>query len=462
MNIPPELKINQGRLSRLNVDFLDYVVQNPSMSTRSYFQGIELNDPLFTLQPWPTFISKKTVAHFKEVGEKIFELIKFFPERLFNGDISKISEFFELPKSVIQIQLDGMQHEYYENLVGRGDFILSSDGLKCIEFNVSANLGGLQLPIWESMCIQTAGISQFIKEKNLTIYNKNLIYHFLAHVLWKPLETVQPGDEINIAFMGESILPNQETEKNQIYLNQIYQQVLLSKGKSLKGNVFLGNFPLLKIVNNEVYYKGKRIHVLLEFNHGFVPHQVINAFKERKVTLINGPITGLMSSKLVLALLSDHQKWDTFTPEERKFIDTYIPWTRKIKTGSVDFHGQHMPDMEKFLLENRHQLVIKPGTGYGGADVVVGPKSTPGQWQAAVANALSKKNWLVQEMVYNSTGLYLAGESECVPHDMVWGFFIFGNTYVSAWVRVMPQENNKGVINCHQGATGSIVIEVDE
>jgi hypothetical protein len=45
---------------------------------------------------------------------------------------------------------------------------------------------------------------------------------------------------------------------------------------------------------------------------------------------------------------------------------------------------------------------------------------------------------------------------------MGWGFFMFGPHYAGVWVRVLPRKKSKGVINCHQGASVSVVFNVDE
>ncbi len=462
MNIANDIKESQAKLSALNIRFLEWVEKNPEALKRSSFRSLELNDKLFTLQPWPTFISKKTVDIFKEAGEKIFELIKTFPERVFNNDTQKMGQFFEMPAAVIEMQLDGMTEEYFKNIIGRGDFIISTDGIKCIEYNVTANLGGLQLPLWESMCLNSPLISRFIKENNVKVYNRNLVSLLLDHAIWKPLQAATTGDEINIAVIAETYEENAEGERSVIYYQNLFQQILKSKNKSLDGNFFLCDFKNMQVVDDVVFYKNKQIHVVIEMNHGFVHPKLINAFKKRNLIIINGPITGLLSNKLVLALLSDHHQIDVFTPEERRIIDTYIPWTRKVKPGSTTYREQKIENLEEFLLQNRERMVLKPSEGYGGTGVSVGPKCSPQQWQIAVTNALHQKNWLAQEMVTASNGLYMVGEEGYVPHDMVWGFFIFGNSYSGAWVRVMPQENNKGVVNCHQGATVSIIFEVDE
>jgi glutathione synthase/RimK-type ligase-like ATP-grasp enzyme len=189
---------------------------------------------------------------------------------------------------------------------------------------------------------------------------------------------------------------------------------------------------------------------------------VLEVFKAGNVRLITGPITDLLSNKLNLALLSNYQEnKNAFSEEEKKVIDKYVPWSRKMIPGSTTY-GARTIKLPDFLLANKDKFILKPANGYGGKDVLIGKRIPGGKWEELIKTAMSRKDWLVQEFVDSSPGLYQAGENGCERHDMVWGFFVLGSTYAGAWVRVLPQKNNKGIINCHQGASVSLTFEVEE
>jgi uncharacterized circularly permuted ATP-grasp superfamily protein len=210
-----------------------------------------------------------------------------------------------------------------------------------------------------------------------------------------------------------------------------------------------------------VFYKGKKLRVIIEMCHGVVPPKIIESFKSGKVYLINGPISQLLSNKLTLAVLSNYGNSDAFTAEEKEIIDKYIPWTRKITPGSTTYGNETIDDLEHFIGSNREKLVIKPSRGLGGEGICVGLKSSREEWEIALKRALKEKDWLVQEYVRSTPGFYQSGEEGYDYQDMVWGFFIIGSRYIGAWNRVMPGKDNRGVINCHQGATVSIIFEVN-
>jgi hypothetical protein len=462
MIVNEEILKTQESLSKVNIDFLEFVEKNPNTLKRSSFKLLELNDHLFTLQPWPTFINKKTRETFKDASLKLWTLIQGIPKRVFNNDPDKISKYFEIPVKVIELQLEGITDDHIKNLVARGDFIFSPTGLKCLEYNVSVNLGGLQVPIWESLYLNTPILSPFFKKLQLKTYNENLFSLLLEQIIWAPLKNAREGDEINTAVAMEAYVVGDQDNSFKTYLNQLYKKILQSKNKSLTGEVILCDYQHLRIEDNYVFFKEKKIQALAEMYHGLVPPRILAVFKAGNISLTNGPITNLLSNKLMLAVLSDYETFDVFTDEEIKIIDSYLPWTRKIKPGPTTYGKQRIENLEDFMLSNKDKLVIKPYGALGGEGISVGSKCTETQWKEAVKNAMNKKNWLVQDRVEYRGGLYQSGETGCAQHDMVWGFFVFGSTYAGAWVRVMPRDNNRGIINCHQGATVSVIFEVDE
>ena len=143
MNINNEMKIAHENLSLYNARFLDFVERKPEALNLSNFTLLELNDDLFQLQPWPTFISRRTRAETKEASEKTFELIKSIPQRFFGNSVEKIQQYYGLSESMVKSILDATNEQHMKGLLGRGDFILTTSGWKCIEYNVTANLGGM-------------------------------------------------------------------------------------------------------------------------------------------------------------------------------------------------------------------------------------------------------------------------------------------------------------------------------
>jgi uncharacterized circularly permuted ATP-grasp superfamily protein len=204
------------------------------------------------------------------------------------------------------------------------------------------------------------------------------------------------------------------------------------------------------------------VHVLVEKYGGIVPPAFAKAYKAGNVIIYNGHITGLMSNKFNLAVLSENQDSHIFTREERDIIKGHIPWTRKISPGETTFGGKKI-NLEDFIRSNREQLVLKPSIGFGGKEVHIGQNMNETRWKQVVKTAIREKVWLVQELVESDSYLYQVGENGCGPHHAVWGFFVFGSRYAGGWVRVIPvYGKGAGVINTARGAEESVIFEIDE
>lgn len=460
MQITNEVKVNQQRLSTVNTDFLEFVGKNPACLNRSNFKLLELNDDLFRLQPWPTFINRKTRETFREASVTLFNLIKSIPRRIFNYDLREMSTYYGVTLNVLEVQMDGVHDDHIENLLARGDFIHTSSGLKCLEYNVTPNLGGWQVPIWESLYLNTPLIARFLKEYGIKTKNENLLYLFLKHMVDCSLTKMSENDnELNLALVEKGYFAGSE-RKVETYLDKLYKEILNRLDRPLTGSVFFCDYQHLVREDDYLFYKDKRVHALTELYLGMAPPHVIKVFKAGNLRLENGPVTNLLSSKLNLAILSDYETTNVFTDEEKRIIDRYVPWTRKIASGDTTYEGEKV-NLEDFIRSNKERLVIKPSVGYGGKGVWIG-KNTPGEeWGQLVKTSLEEGAWAVQEFIQPSPGLYQVGEDGCTLQDIVWGFFVFGSRYSGAWARVMPRENSKGVINCHQGATVSVIFEVD-
>ncbi len=462
MQITNDIKESHQRLSTAASQFLDYVAENPETLKRSRFKLLEIYDDTVVLQCWPTFINHTFKEKCETAATSLFRLIREIPQRIFQSNHAGMAAYYELPEERIRYFMDGVDQKHLDRLVTRTDFIFSPSGLKCLEFNVSPNLGGYQLPIWESLYLNTPLISQFMKKHNVKSRNKNLLTVFLEHLIEAALSygPAQAG-KLNIVIIRQGIAEN---EKNpyMLYLNNLYKQLLANKYRSrkLSGQVYMCDYPHLESRTDGLYLKNNRIDTLIETTSGNVPPGILETFTSGNLCLLNGPVGILMSNKLNLALLSENLGTGIFTPGEEEIIRDYTPWARKVKPGPTSFHGNSI-QLETFLLSNREQFVLKPADGYGGKDISVGRKSTETEWKEAVDRALDEKNWLVQEYVESYPAIFQKGEDSYAVCDMIWGFFVFGSRYPGMMIRVMDKDDNRGVVNCHQGATLGAVFEVD-
>jgi hypothetical protein len=464
--IPGKTKEVHQRLSKVSADFLEFVEKNPgSLKRCNYSHSLETGVNLEVIQPWPVFINRQVKKQMEDSTTRVFSLIKKIPQCIFANNPQKISSYYGFPPEYVQMQLEGIRGGHLERILGRGDFVFSSLGLKCLEYNVSAALGGYQNIYLEQIYFNIPIFTRFLQEYKVKIDRQNLVSHLLQHLVKHAKNKFPTRDhpEMNIVFAlpNYSTTPGLETLEN--YFNQIYPGVLKAEDFHGIGEVRFCDFPGLKVANQCVYYKTKRIQVLVEWYNGEVPIEIYIAFLLGNVILYDGPIGALLSNKLNLALLSENENSEIFSLEEREIIKKYIPWTRRTVPGETTY-GTKTIDLEDFIYSNQVKLAIKPVREMGGKDVSIG-KSTPAdRWKQVVEQAMqdSQRNWIVQEYVESAPFVFQYGENGCTEHDVIWGLLAFGTEYAGGYLRLLPKSNSKGVVNCAQGAEITTIFEVDE
>jgi hypothetical protein len=465
MDFSKEIFEAHETLSQCSARFLEFVKHNPECLKRSNY-GAVLNPNVHSgaTQPWPVFINQRMRQEMKEATIKVADLIKSIPQRLFSYDIATISWYYGVPEELVKIQLQGINDKYLANLLGRGDFIFSPSGLKCLEYNISAGLGGWQIAFLESLYLETPVISKFLQEYRVKTVNKNLNSILMEHLLDNAVEKFAHDshcNEINIAIAIREYRNNPEQNMVEKHFNQLYNHVLQLKNIHLQGEVILCDFHHFNIHDDCIFYEDKRIHGLVEFYQGEVPPEIMEVFEKGNVLLYDGPITGLLSNKLNMAILSESEDSDLFTLQEREVIKKYIPWTRKLTAGKVKF-GAKTFDLQDLVLSNREKMVLKPAEGLGGEDVFIGRYTPQTQWEELIKNATGERIWVVQEYTESFPFLFQAGDNGCSEHHVIWGLIVFGNRYAGGYLRVLPKGIGKGVVNSFQGAAKSVILEVEE
>ena len=140
-------------------------------------------------------------------------------------------------------------------------------------------------------------------------------------------------------------------------------------------------------------------------------------------------------------------------------IHDFVPWTRELREGELDFRGHRAP-VREILAEQRRDLVLKPERGSQGEGVVVGRFTAAETWRQHCATALEKGDYVVQEYLESRPYLGQKGETGYGAHDAVWGLFCFAERYGGGFLRFLPRHCGDGVINSARGAVEGILFEV--
>jgi hypothetical protein len=201
----------------------------------------------------------------------------------------------------------------------------------------------------------------------------------------------------NVALIGLSVDKDQaEVELLLRYLKDRgvrLKEVAPEEEWSLReGKLFASDFQVDLVMFSSPQAAGA---FLLE--NGF-EHPLVKAVRTDSACILNGLLrSSLFYSKLTFAALSDPSFAQLVEPEVATALRPYIPWTRIIREGKVQY-GNQTVDLVPFISEHQAQLVMKPGRGYGGAGVVLGWKCTSEEWTRAIHRFLEEPG-VVQERV---------------------------------------------------------------
>jgi hypothetical protein len=140
-----------------------------------------------------------------------------------------------------------------------------------------------------------------------------------------------------------------------------------------------------RLLVNELIEKKAQLGALLE------------AARQRAVTIVNPFRCKPIHKKAIFAVLTDDDTQAIFTDEERAAIAAHVPWTGRVREGKAKRAGEEI-DLPSFILANRDRLVMKPNDEYGGKGVFIGWETSDTAWREALADAL-KGSYVVQEKV---------------------------------------------------------------
>jgi len=460
----PELQSNHRALSEVDLHFRELARRDAAWLDRETFAVLDRFNPLlkYRLQSWPTFIDRREIDHFAEISLRMNLLIRSIPERLFGGDPRAIAEFYGLESGFAELILT--PPNTLESLISRGDFIRTADGFRCIEFNMTSNLGGWETSILAEMLYGIEPVRRFIEELPLEIEiaYRNTLRLLFEHVLRVARgEPLRAGGEINSAIGMRELDQVVEDATLNEFLEREYAKALERVEAGLEGRIVPCNYPSLELVGSALHRRGVRIHNLIEQHIDSTESIAFMAQKAGELNLFNGPISIILGDKRNLALLSENAEDERrFDAGERALLAELLPWTRRVRETETGYRGQTvvLPD---FLLAEQPRMVLKKARSQGGEGVVLGRGVGREEWAARVAAAVEGGDWVVQEKVDSISYLYQAGEHGCYPHDVIWGPFIFGSTYAGTILRMQAKELG-GIVNLTQGATEGMIFEISE
>ncbi len=452
-----DLLANHAALSETDVRFRDYAMATPNCLDLDYLMGFGFNEPAVlyytgVLHPWPFFASPSTLAEVERVSMGLSCLHRLIPERIFDGDPERIAEHYGIDLLFAELLLEPPNG--LDSALGRADLVWSDAGFKCLEFNFGARIGGGESRFRAERYERVPELREFFERENIPWTaqrntTREIFHHFLDEALKLGL-----GREgyLNLSMLMHHDLGHGLTE---LFTGE-FDTALKERALPVGGRLMLSRLEELHERNGALFSGGERIHGLIEMTEKWTHPSAYALASAGELVLFNGPIRSILAGKNNLALLSENQESERFTPEERDLLRNHLPWTRMVAPGEVVFDGKSW-DLPALLAERRGDLVLKSCRSLGGKDVVVGRVSTDEQWQAAIDTAISGGLWIVQEYVGSRQFLTLSDRG-VEPHDLIWGPFALGSRYGGTFLRLQPTRI-RGPINVKQGGSAASLFE---
>jgi hypothetical protein len=460
-----EAKPLRPLLGSTGTAFLDFVKAHPECLARTSFAALDRRDEFLTypMQPWPTFVDAKFVEEMAAAAVATCRLVKSVPQRIFAADPDRLARYYALERDRAAMMAELLaDRERVGGMLARGDFIHTGAGFQCLEMNVNANIGGWQVPILADLYRSVPLIAQFLRERSLRVGFSDPVRLLFEHLVREAQRTRVVDDVLICAF----VVPpeNSGGAAVEAYASRELRRVLAAHPGALSGDAVFCAREELRFAGGRVSVRGRRIHVLLdhyEVPDAAVDRQVFACAMAGTLDLYNGPASGILADKRNLALLSQARDGGAYSAAERETIRRYIPWTREVKRGYTDYAGQPVR-MDALLASRRERLVLKHARSAAGTDVYLGRGMGSAQWDALARRALAEPGaFVVQEYLESAPFVYQAGAAGCGPYDLIWGMFVFGETYGGACLRMLSQGSN-AVVNAAQGANIGIIFEVDD
>ena len=462
MNIEAEIAANHAKVSETALEFLNYATLEGNCLVRLHLLDDDLPRLLRTykypLHSWPWFVSHSLIKTLEECVGRIPDLILRALSLEFGRDYRRFQQFYSMPEVLAALVLSGGMSGRY--LAQRTDAIMTANGLKILELNAGSSFGGWQIQWMDRQYRKQQSLSTFLETRQC--HSRNIPLGFMEFLIRTTSEMgLTSNGEANALFvMTDHDADEFASLDGPAEIKGIYDAAIASAG--LSGTLeFSSTFQGIQFDRDGVYYLGKKLACVMSPNVDQPPPtELFRASFSGQLLWTDTPLTSVFNDKRSLAILYQHRNSPAFNEAEKAAIEHFIPWSAPLRRGDVVFNGI-LQDMETMLLGNREKFVIKVANGARGENVLVGKYVSDIEWSTTVHQALRDELWVAQEYCRSLPYYGQLGECGHGLFDVVWGIFGFGNRYGGCWMRLMPRDSGKGVINSDKGAQEAIVYEVE-
>ncbi|MBI4372660.1 MAG: glutathionylspermidine synthase family protein [Candidatus Omnitrophica bacterium] len=386
----------------------------------------------------PHFITAKQVRLIHTVCDSLARMVDRVADLYLHESLLK--ECFSLAPEVEE--LVRIDPGYSRTVaVARFDCILEGESLRFMELNCDSPAGMGYTDTLEQLLLDTEELKDFFAEVHLqreTRTQKLLDGLLSVYEEFGGLETPQ------IAIVDwKTVRTRPEFDVLKLFFEEKGYKTTIADPRELRyksGKLYHGNFRI------DLLYRRVILNELLEKIRDV--GDLIRAYKDRAVCVVNPLRSRLASSKAVLSILTNPEYDHHFSAKENEIRHQHILWTRRT-ADAERFYGKKKIYLIDFLKDEKDTLVLKPAEDYGGRDVTVGGETRDEEWNHTIDKAL-KSNWVIQEFANPPIMMVptIANHKiEFVAKKMNTGCFVFNGAYAGSLSRL----SDETVVNVSRG-----------
>jgi len=329
-------------------------------------------------------------------------------------------------------------------VIARPDSFLDGDSLKFLEFNSDSPAGVVWTDLHEEVFLSSPIMSEHPWSAALETSNcRRLLIDGLLDAFAEFGLAEEPVAAI-VDWHDAGAWPEFLVVQRSFEERGVHAVVADPRGFELRGDTLYADGTAVNLV-----YRRAIIRELHEKREEPGVRDFLEAYRRGLVCVVNPFRAKVSGSKACLALLSDARFDRLFDHEQNAVKRAHVPWTRVLRDEPVDFEGRSQ-DLFSIARNSRERFVIKPTSGYGGRDVMIGCETGAGAWDERLdLAAKSPGEWTIQEFVEIPEEFFPVVEPKLLfePRKVNLNPYLFGGRYAGSFVRL----SKDSVINVSVG-----------
>lgn len=333
---------------------------------------------------------------------------------------------------------DPVFEDRFCDIFARPDFVITDQGPKVLEFNVSGAVGGVP----ELATLQRGLQSAYRRRDDITWDWEN---PFDGRA--RAFEAVAKSDNLDprVLIIGstQDLKHSDQPKIFDLEVDALHRRDLVAD--------YCEPDQLLELLNlshgdsGALFPLSLRMFTIPEWEGLGIDLSGVRAWLEGGSWLLTSQTAAFLANKKTLAWLSEGLPW--MTRRDHAIIDEFVPWSRTVSDRCTTLPSHEIGPLLHHLLDHQHGLVLKQGIGMQGLQVTVGKDVTQQAWRSAVQAAVAAEDSMVQEYVepclqevWMSHGPN-EDDVELLRARPIVSFFLFGNHAGSGWARYRPNDS---------------------